>query len=382
MPMSRRFILLTGAAGVVIAGGGWALTRAPKKARAPWEEASKGFGDPRLDALAYAILAPNPHNMQPWRIRLDEDDLRLTVFCDEDRLLPETDPPNRQVTIGFGCFIEMLRMAAAEKGYRAEIAPFPEGEPQPNLDQRPIAHVTLVEDPSVEKDPLFAQALVRRTIRTPFDMQREVSQEAIDVVMNAARSEIQLKASTEPSFLENVRKLTVDAWETEWNTPHVRRESIIVTRIGKKAINENPYGIALSGPLMEALGASGMMSVEDMDTPGTTSFDQSMQFYNKACETAMAYVWSISENNSRLDQLEAGRVWIRTQLAATSEGLSFHPLSQALQEFPEMAPHYKAAHEMLGAQDGQTVQMLVRLGFAGNAPASPREALTSKIMTL
>ncbi|HNR77498.1 MAG TPA: hypothetical protein PKM48_10235, partial [Parvularculaceae bacterium] len=95
MTGTRRAFLTTAGAAVVIIGagaGGWALTRAPKKAREPWSAAGKSFGDARLDALAYAILAPNPHNMQPWRIRLDGDDA-LTVYADLSRMLPETDPP-------------------------------------------------------------------------------------------------------------------------------------------------------------------------------------------------------------------------------------------------------------------------------------------------
>ncbi|MEK7266773.1 MAG: twin-arginine translocation pathway signal protein, partial [Pseudomonadota bacterium] len=123
---TRRSVLQTGAAAVVILGAGaaaWSLTRAPTQAREPWSKAGTSFGDARLDALSYAILAPNPHNMQPWRIRLDGKDA-LSVYCDLDRLLPQTDPPNRQITIGFGCFLELLRQAAANKGIRTEVTPF------------------------------------------------------------------------------------------------------------------------------------------------------------------------------------------------------------------------------------------------------------------
>ena len=107
---SRRVFLKTGAASIAVvsAGGvGWALTRTATAAREPWRDAANGFGDPRLDALAFAILAPNPHNMQPWLARLETDG-SLSVFCDLNRRLPATDPFDRQITIGFGCFLELL----------------------------------------------------------------------------------------------------------------------------------------------------------------------------------------------------------------------------------------------------------------------------------
>ena len=66
---SRRAFLITGAASVAIVGGGLFGARIfladSSEAREPWAAAAEGFGDTRLDILAYAILAPNPHNRQP-----------------------------------------------------------------------------------------------------------------------------------------------------------------------------------------------------------------------------------------------------------------------------------------------------------------------------
>ena len=69
------------------------------------------------------------------------------------------------------------------------------------------------------------------------------------------------------------------------------------------------------------------------------------------------------------------------QLAANAAGLAFHPLSQALQEFGEMAELYRRAHEELGATNGQVVQMLTRLGYAPDVPAAPRWPLESRLVT-
>ena len=49
----------------------------------------------------------------------------MTLYVDTDRLLPETDPYNRQITIGLGCFLEIMRMAAAEDGYRVDLDALP-----------------------------------------------------------------------------------------------------------------------------------------------------------------------------------------------------------------------------------------------------------------
>ena len=133
-PSRRKFLKIAGSSAIILAAGagGFAATRTPHSALAPWSETGAG-NTPLVRALSYAVLAPNPHNRQPWLVDLKgpEDGV---LYCEADRRLPVTDPEDRQITIGLGCFLELLRIAAAEQGYRADIAPFPDGEPSPRLD--------------------------------------------------------------------------------------------------------------------------------------------------------------------------------------------------------------------------------------------------------
>ncbi|MEM9756694.1 MAG: twin-arginine translocation pathway signal protein, partial [Pseudomonadota bacterium] len=66
-------------------------------------------------------------------------------------------------------------------------------------------------------------------------------------------------------------------------------------------------------------------------------------------------------------------------LAATAEGVGFQPLSQALQEYPEMDALYAQVHAML-APEGGTVQMLARIGYGPDVPVSPRWPLEAKLV--
>jgi len=118
----RQFLGILGGGTIVAATGAgvWSATREPTKALAPWTEAGSAYDEPRRRALSYAILAPNPHNRQPWLVDLGEPD-RVTLYVDTNRLLPHTDPYNRQITIGLGCFIELLTLAAAEDGVSLEV---------------------------------------------------------------------------------------------------------------------------------------------------------------------------------------------------------------------------------------------------------------------
>ena len=93
-----------------------------------------------------AILAPNPHNRQPWEVDLSEDGV-IVVWRDRERNLPETDPFERQLTIGMGCFLELLALAAGETGHRTQMELFPQG------DKGPVAVVRFLEGGA--PDPLL-----------------------------------------------------------------------------------------------------------------------------------------------------------------------------------------------------------------------------------
>ena len=180
MSISRRKILALVGGGVIVAAGGglgYAVTRLPRTASLPWQMAGK-YQDPRKHALSWALLAPNPHNRQPWMANLAEPGV-VTLYADPDRLLPKTDPFNRQITIGLGCFLELLRMAAAENGHRLETTIFPQGSSPAGLDRRPIARVVFTPDETVARDPLFAHVQLRRSNKEPFDMSRTVDPAAL-----------------------------------------------------------------------------------------------------------------------------------------------------------------------------------------------------------
>ena len=61
-------------------------------------------------------------------------------------------------------------------------------------------------------------------------------------------------------------------------------------------------------------------------------------------------------------------------LKANEIGLAIQPMSQSLQEFPEMAAHHRRIHQEVAAPAGHTLQTLSRLGHAEPVPPTPRRA--------
>jgi len=382
--MERRNALkLLGGLTVIAAGGAgaFAMTRTPEQALVPWGSAgSTQYTDPRMHALSYAILAPNPHNRQPWLIELDQSD-SLTLRFDETKQLPHTDPFDRQLTIGLGCFLELLKMAANENGFQLNIELFPEGSNAEDLGSLPIAHVKFTEVESQEKDPLWAYVAQRRTNKKPFDVAKPVSEEDLNKVLAVGQNGTTLNGVVESGEVQRWRELTSAALQIETKTPHTFKESVDLFRIGRKEIEANPDGIAFSGALFESMAMMGMFSRESTLDPESSSYKQGLQAVLANTQSAMGFIWMVTPGNTREQQIAAGADWLRVNLATTSLGLGFHPLSQLLQEYPEMEELYNQTHEQL-APDGGTVQMLARIGYGAQIAPSPRWAIESKVQLL
>ena len=375
--VARRDVLrMIGGGSVAAATGGCAVLSGPSEAaRAPWRRA----GDQtefRRRALSYAVLAPNPHNRQPWLVRLVGNDA-LALHVDLDRRLPVTDPFDRQITIGCGAFLEVMALAAAKDGYRTEIAAFPEGEDPRTLDRRPVAQVRFVAGGAVP-DPLFGHVLARRTTKEVFEP-RDV--EPGDLARLAAAGQFQgVSASVigNTGLAAKLRDLTWRAHVREATTPMALKESVDLMRIGAAEVEANPDGIRLEGPMIEIARLLGLVSRQTLADPASSAFRQGMDKYQGMAMSARAFGWLANEGRTRQDQLDAGRAYLRLNLEATRLGLAIHPWSQALQEYPEMADIAREAQALIGAPG--RLQMLFRIGHAAPVMPAPRRGLEAHLV--
>jgi nitroreductase len=382
-PNRRRFLTLLGGGAVLAAAGAWTqrdrLNPVPTPATAPWREAGSAQ-ELRRRILSYALLAPNPHNLQPWRADLREAGV-ITLWHDRTRLLPETDPFGRQMMIGHGCFIETAAIAARQFGHTLDVALFPEGEPTAaSLHDRPIARLT--PKAGGAPDPLFAAIVRRHSWKEPYDPNRPIGEDAARALMAAAGEAGGRFASTsEPGEVSALRELLGRAVEREFRTPAKLKESIDLVRVGWSEIVASPDGIDLGGPFFELLNLLGQMSREGMLDPEGMAFKSTIDGYWRLARATPSMGWLTTPGNARTDQIVAGRAYMRAALAATANGVQMHPMSQALQEYAEMADLQAELLARLNPPAGEHVQMLVRLGYAEGARPAPRRPLDAILIS-
>lgn len=362
-----------------LAGGGVVLAALPAcagaaDARAAWREPGAGEADVRRKALSWAILAPNPHNMQPWLADLSEPGV-MTLYVDPARRLPVTDPFDRQIVIGCGAFLELLRMAAAQDGLAAGVVVF---DTRPRLGGGPVAKVRF--SPGAAPDPLFAHVPIRRTNRNPFEA-RAVPEGAAQVIAAAAAHPlVQTGVTVDPARTAAIGALAFEGARVEAHTPAAHRESVDRTFIGSRDVAAHRYGVSIEGAAVDALNAVGLLTQEKMKREGTFAFGQSLEYLRKGADTARGFLWQATKGESRAEEAAAGAAYLRANLAAAGLGVAMHPWSQCLQEYGAQDAVREKVHAAL-APDGGRVQMLARIGYAKAVQPAPRRGLAANIRT-
>jgi len=377
---SRRGLLKLIGGGVVLAaagaGGFVALNQPSRAAREAWRTAGQET-EFRRRFLSYALLAPNPHNRQPWLVQLEGDDA-LTLYVDLERRLPATDPFDRQIVIGCGAFLELLVLAAAQEGYAAEVQIFPEGEDMATLDARPVAHVRFMAA-GTKPDPLFAHVLARRSNKETYRSEDVPEDSLRSLIDEGARFGQTSGGTGNTPLAAQLRDLTWRAHQMEVLTPYTYKESVDLMRIGAAEVKANPDGIELEGPMMGLGKAIGLISRETLADPSSEGFRQGLAMYEAMAMSARGFVWITNDNLQRADQIDAGRAYVRMNLTATKLGLGLHPWSQSVQEYVEMAPLYEEVHGLIGG--GKRLQMLARTGFGPQVGPTPRRGLDAHMMS-
>ncbi len=349
-----------------------------------WQGPASDQTDIRMLVLSYAILAANPHNKQPWIIDL-KSPTEMDLYVDQTRLLPETDPPARQIHIGQGAFLENLVLAAQHYGYEAQIRYFPQGMySNTEVLHQPVAGITL-KPGKKHDDPLFSMMLHRQSNKRVYESDRSLTSGQIQSFKDIFRSkDYALQLTQDLGTRKEIAAILTEAMkiETRGHARHI--ETMKMFRLNNWEIEKyrDGFGIAqlgmtgLKGWIAEKFFLGTRQEIENPESSASQSgMESATNTTQEQAESASAFGWIVSKTNTRLDQVKVGQAYQRVNLETTRLGLGQHPMSQVLQEYEEMAGLQKEFLKLLKVPSGHTVQMLFRLGYAEEVIHSPRRRI-------
>lgn len=352
-----------------------------------WDGHNINEQDIRIKVLSYAILAPNPHNKQSWLVDLKSNDT-IELYVDQSRLLPHSDPFHRQIHIGQGTFLENLSISASHFGYKAVISYFPQGEYDNIIvENKAIASITLQKDSSIKEDKLFNSILNRHSNKREYE-NKKVEQYKIDLLKSSINdiknNDYKLQIEDDTNIVSKYRKISIQAMKIESSNKKANLETIEMFRFNDEELEKykDGFGLAQSGKssiarfFIENLFLSRKKALKDPISFGNSAIEMTQNQVN----STKSFGTLTTKSNTRLDQVKIGRVYARLNLLVSSMNLVMHPMSQVLQEYPEMKQLQKDFLAVTNTKKDETIQMFFRLGYADETTHSPRRDIKDIIV--
>ncbi len=354
----------------------------------PWSKGyAETYSDPRVCLAASGLLAASNHNMQPWKIKLDKSDsMAFYLYADSSRMTSEVDPDARQMMISQGTFLEYVAVAGEKEGWNVDIELFPDGTyDESNLaesmDMKPVAKMVLSRSPS-QSSALYEATFLPDTNREAYKTDQLSSTQASTLESLSSESGASIKLYQDKGDLERIGEYALEGATIEAGVTRVMDESNAIFRANEYEKNEYRYGYSVEGQ-----GTSGFMRdilqglvtlFPSMNT-GTAASQNFINYTQTSVSNTPAYAMIVTTGNSRIDQVESGMLYSKLVLTGHTLGLVMQPLSQVLEEYPEMQVPYTAFKQEY-APDGGTVQILFRVGVpTESAPLSMRRDVQSLI---
>jgi len=342
------------------------------------------YSKPVMKAITYGLTAPSPHNTQSWYIdTISDNELLLYV----KHLLPETDPPARQIHMGAGCFIELLSIGMSKEGYKAEVEYLPEGEYKLEpykIAGKPLAKIKLVKDSTIKKDVLYDYIYQRGTNRSAYKgkMISNEEFEQIKSLMGPQHSEMIFIA--EEDNMKPYFDIFSKAMEIETRTVATNEETRRMFRVSEKERIEKKDGISI--PQMGYKGMIEKIAEKSLNNGDSTTWHSeknikaTMKGINKGIYSSKGIIIFKTKTNTQLDWVLAGRDYARYNVAIAKMGIVTHPYNQVIQEYSEMAELQKQYRALTGINGNEKTQMIVRIGRAKSTYKSWRKKPEDYIM--
>jgi nitroreductase len=308
------------------------------------------------ESVQSATAAPSLHNSQPWLFHLGDD--RVDVHADRRRQLEVLDPTGRELLISVGAAVFTLRLAMQHRGYRPDLALFPDPA-EPDL----VARVTAGPPTATTRDVARLAAAIahRHTNRWPF-ARTVVSGDAIEYLTGAARREAATLSVATPASRIAILNLSQSA------------ERLLRSDGGYRA--ELARWTDLRPGRRDGVPASAIGPWDALETMPVRDFGLLQPQLRRTSEHFEPYPTIMvlaTDGDGPDDWLRAGQALQRVLLTATWLNLATTPISQPV-EIP-------AIRELLSDADrDHWAQLVLRIGYGRPAFSTPRRPLTEVLL--
>jgi Nitroreductase family len=311
------------------------------------------------DLVRYATLAPNGHNTQPWRFRIDEG--RIAILPDFSRRTPVVDPDDHHIFVSLGCAAENLALAAGARGRGGEIT-F-----EPANDGGVI--FTLGNGPPTQA-ALFDAITKRQSTRADYDGRTVSGTDLQTLVKASAIPGVEVVLITSRAQMDRVRDLVLAGNSSQMGDAAFVREL-------KSWIRFSPHDAMTTGDGLFS-ATSGLPAVPHW--LGSPLFDWNFRAaaenakYTRHIGSSAGIAVFIGAKADREHWVLAGRACQRFALQATALGLKHAFVNQAV----EVASLRPELANLIG-MPGRRPDIVMRFGYGPTLPYSARRPVDAVV---
>lgn len=320
------------------------------------------FEDPREQVIALALLAPSSHNMQPWKVSLDQDDpTKFTLYINPDRVLPVVDEQYNQMVISSGTFVSYAVEAGKELGYDVSYTVFPDGQlPQNPSDEElletPIAdvYVSVIESKTIETFDAIATATSKAVFETD-----EISSELLESIQNHSTDDVTVTVYTDQ--LDDIRNFLIEGVTIESQYKEAMLETSSIFRYHKGQKNDYQYGLSMNTSFSNSFLLANVEMINRLfpmnwEKEGAFWLENETKVIN-SCHTFAVFTGEDTRNN----QFETGVLLGKIMIEMNQLDITVQPIVQITQNYDNMESIREQFNLQFG--DGFSTHMIIKIGY-------------------
>ena len=314
--------------------------------------------DPGLeDLVRMATLAPNGHNTQPWKFRLE--DRRVSILPDLTRRTEVVDPDDHHLYVSLGCAAENFVIAAAATGRAAEVAI--EAGDTPRIDMA-------LSDTSPAPGALYDAIPLRQSTRSLYDGE-PITTEDMRLLEAAAREDgVSVLFLTEPAHRDAIVDFVVAGNSAQMDDPAFVQELRDWLRFSSDSAIQT--GDGLFGPCSGNPVAPDWIGRRMFNAFFTK--DAENQKYSDHIRSSAGVAVFVGDRDDPEHWIKVGRSFERFALQATALGIRNAHINQPTENL-SVRPEFAA---WLGQSDARP-DLVIRYGRAPAMPMSLRRPVSA-----
>lgn len=312
------------------------------------------------DFLRYATLAPSGHNTQPWKFRLNGN--QITMLPDLVRRTPIVDPDDHHLFVSLGCAAENLSLACGARGRQGELRFDPSNDG---------AAVFEFNSAVAAPSPLFDAIPKRQSSRCDYDGKVVSSADLKTLTSTAAIPGVDLILISDRPQIDRVRDIVIAGNTTQMLDKAFVRELRSWMRFSPRQAlrtGDGLFSATTGNPILPAW-------------LGPTFFDLAFKTgpendkYARHIASSSGIAVFVGQREDHEHWVLAGRAAQRFALQATALGLKHAFINQPV-EVARLRPELAS---LIGLP-GRRPDLVMRYGYGPDLPYSARRKVNGPML--